>query len=136
MAYKSKVQPKRGTVRVKIKKGDTVVFVAGKDYNRFTEVREGEEKTIKRVPHRGKVLQVDPRKGKIKVEGAGIIKKHQKPVPQLNKEGGIVEMEAWIDISNVALVDPETGKPTRIKYQTTEDGKKQRVAIGSGKVIE
>lgn len=121
-------QAKKGTVRLKIKKGDTVVFIAGKDYNRF-------DAAGKRVPHRGKVIAVDPRKAKVKVEGAGIIKKHQKAVRQLNKEGGIIEMESWIDISNVALVDPETGVPTRVKYQINDDGKKVRVAVKSGKEI-
>jgi large subunit ribosomal protein L24 len=121
-------QAKRGTVRLKIKKGDTVVFISGKDYNRF-------DANGKRTPHRGKVIQVDPRKGKVKVEGAGIVKKHQKAVPQLNKQGGIVEQESWIDVSNVALLDPENGKPTRVRYQTNDDGKKVRVAVGSGKEI-
>lgn len=129
MAYKAKTEFKKGTVRAKIKKGDTVVFIAGKDYNRY-------DANGKRVPHRGKVIQVDPRNGKVKVEGAGIIKKHQRPQPQLNIQGGIVEKESWIDISNVALIDPQTGNPTRVKYQTNEDGTKSRVAVKSGKVIE
>jgi large subunit ribosomal protein L24 len=129
-------QAKKGTVRSKIKKGDTVIFISGKDYNRFTEVREGDKMVPKRVPHRGKVIAVDPRNGKVKVEGAGIIKKHQRAVPQLNKQGGIVEMESWINISNVALLDPETGKPTRVRYQINDDGTKVRVATGSGKEIK
>ena len=125
---------KKGTFRSKIKKGDTVVFIAGKEYNRYEKsVKNGKEE-IKRVPYRGQVIEVDPRKGKVKVEGAMIVKKHQKAVPQLNKEGGIIEREAWVDISNVALVDPETGKPTRVRLET-KDGKKVRVATGSGKVI-
>lgn len=126
---------KKGTVRSKIKKGDTVIFISGKDYNRFTEVREGDKMVAKRVPHKGKVIAVDPRNGKVKVEGAGIIKKHQKAIPQLNKQGGIVEMESWIDASNVALLDPETGKPTRVRYQINDDGTKIRVAK-SGKEIK
>lgn len=132
MKVASKAKPK-GTIRVKIKKGDTVVFIAGKDYNRY-------DATGKRVPHRGRIIQVDPRKGKVKVEGAGIIKKHTRPNPnaadEAKQKGGIVEREAWIDISNVALVDPQTGEPTRVKYQIGDDGKKQRVAVKSGKVIE
>lgn len=47
-----------------------------------------------------------------------IVKRHRKPVPQLNREGGIVQQEAWVSVSNVALIDPETGKPTRVKYET------------------
>ncbi len=122
-------QAKKGTIRAKIKKGDTVVFISGKDYNRF-------DANGKRIPHRGKVIAVDARNGKVKVEGAGIIKKHQRAIPQLNKQGGIVEMESWIDISNVALLDPETGKPTRVRYQINDDGTKVRVATGSGKEIK
>ena len=124
---------KKGTVRSKIKKGDTVVFIAGKEYNRFERTTKGGSEEIKRVPFRGQVIDVDPRLGKVKVEGANIIKKHQKAVPQMNKEGGIIEKEAWVSISNVALVDPETGKPTRVKYEE-RDGKKVRVAK-SGKVL-
>ncbi|MEO6589361.1 MAG: 50S ribosomal protein L24 [Pyrinomonadaceae bacterium] len=117
---------KKGTLRSKIKRGDQVVFISGREFNRF-------DSNGKRQPFRGKVLEVDPRSGKVKVEGAQIVKKHQKAVPQLNKEGGILEKEAWINISNVALIDPETGKPTRIKFEE-RDGKKVRVAK-SGKVI-
>lgn len=117
---------KKGTVKSKIKRGDQVVFVAGREYARF-------DTDGKRQPFRGKVIAVDPSRGKIKVEGAQIVKKHQKAVPQLNKEGGILEQEAWVDISNVALVDPDTGKPTRVKYEM-RDGEKVRVAK-SGKVI-
>ena len=117
---------KKGTIRVKIKKGDTVVFIAGKEYNRY-------DSNGKRNPARGQVIEVDPRSGKVKVEGANIIKKHQKPVPQLNIEGGIKEKEAWVNISNVALIDPETGKPTRVKYEV-RNGEKVRVAK-SGKVV-
>lgn len=117
---------KKGTIRSHIKKGDTVVFIAGKEYNRY-------DSNGKRNPFRGEVMQVDPRNGKVKVTGANIIKKHRKAVPQMNIEGGIIELEAWVDISNVALLDPETGKPTRVKYEV-RDGKKVRVAK-SGKVI-
>lgn len=118
---------KKGTIRAHIKKGDTVVFIAGKEYARY-------DSNGKRSPYRGQVIQVDPRNGKVKVEGAMIVKKHRKPVPQMNIEGGIIEKEAWVDISNVALIDPESGKPTRVKYET-RDGKKVRVAVKSGKVI-
>jgi large subunit ribosomal protein L24 len=117
---------KKGTVRSKIKRGDQVVFVAGKEYNRYDS--EGN-----RQPLRGKVIAVNPTEGKVKVEGANIVKKHQKAVPQLGVEGGIKEKEAWVDISNIALIDPETGKPTRVKYEE-RDGQKVRVAK-SGKVI-
>ena len=73
---------KKGTLRSKIKRGDQVVFITGKEFNRY-------DSNGKRQPFRGKVIAVDPRNGKVKVEGAQIVKKHQKAVPQLNKEGGI-----------------------------------------------
>jgi large subunit ribosomal protein L24 len=117
---------KKGTVTSKIKRGDQVVFIAGKEYARY-------DSQGKRQPYRGRVIAVDSRNGKVKVEGANIQKRHRKPVPQLNREGGIMQEEGWVSISNVALIDPETGKPTRVKYET-RDGKKVRVAK-SGKVI-
>jgi large subunit ribosomal protein L24 len=116
----------KGTIRSKIKRGDQVDFIAGKEYNRF-------DSNGKRSPYRGKVIAVDPRNGKIKVEGAMIVKRHRRAVPQMNVEGGIIEQEAWVNASNVAHIDPETGKPTRVKYETI-DGKKVRVAK-SGKEI-
>ena len=115
-----------GTSRSRIKRGDQVVFIAGKEYNRY-------DSGGKRQPYRGRVIAVDAEAGKIKVEGAMLMKKHQKPVPQLNREGGIIEREAWVSISNVAVIDPETGKPTRVRYED-RDGRKVRVAR-SGKVI-
>lgn len=117
---------KTGTVSSRIKRGDQVVFVAGKEYNRY-------DSAGKRQPFRGKVIAVDARKGKVKVEGAMIVKRSRKPVPQLNREGGIFEQEAWVDVSNVALIDPETGNATRVKYEV-RDGEKVRIAK-SGKVI-
>ena len=117
---------KTGTVRSRVKRGDQVVFIAGKEFNRY-------DSAGKRQPYRGKVIAVDARNGKVKVEGAMIVKRHRKPMPQLNREGGIMEQEAWVNISNVALIDPETGKPTKVKYQV-QNGEKVRVAK-SGKVI-
>jgi large subunit ribosomal protein L24 len=117
---------KKGTVRSKIRKGDTVVFIAGKEYARY-------DNNGKRKPYSGEVMAVDARKGKIKVTGAAITKKHRKAVPQMNIEGGIKEREAWVDVSNVALIDPETGKPTRVRFEE-KDGQKVRVAK-SGKTV-
>jgi len=108
-----------GTKRSKIKKNDQVVIIAGRDKGR-----------------RGRVLEVLPLKGKVKVEGAGIIKRHQKANPQANRGGGIVDREAFIDISNVQLIDPQSGKPTRVKYQVEGDGSKVRVAAASGHSLE
>ena len=117
---------KSGTVKSRIKRGDQVVFIAGKEYNRY-------DSAGKRQPFRGRVIAVDVEAGKVKVEGAMLMKKHQKPVPQLNREGGIIEREAWVSISNVAIIDPDSGKPTRVRYED-RDGKKVRVGM-SGKVI-
>jgi large subunit ribosomal protein L24 len=117
---------KTGTVGSRIKRGDQVVFIAGKEYNRY-------DSKGARQPLRGKVIAVDARNHKVKVEGAMIVKRHRKPVPQMNREGGIFEQEAWVSISNVALIDPESGKPTKVKYET-RDGKKVRIAK-SGKII-
>lgn len=117
---------KSGTVKSRIKRGDQVVFIAGREYNRY-------DSTGKRQPYRGKVIEVDARSGKVKVEGAMIVKRHRKPMPQMNREGGIFEQEAWVNVSNVAVIDPDTGKPTKVRYEE-RDGEKVRVAR-SGKVI-
>ena len=99
----------------KIKKGDTVQIIAGKD--------KGSE---------GKILSVDPKNGKVVVEGLNMVTKHAKP-SQANPNGGIVEKEAPIDISNVMLV--VGGKTTRVGFDF-KDGKKVRVAKATGKVID
>lgn len=117
---------KTGTIKSKIKRGDQVVFIAGKEFARY-------DSAGKRQPYRGKVIEVDARNGKVKVEGAMIVKRHRKPQPQMNQEGGIIQQEAWVSASNVALIDPETGKPTRVKIEV-RDGQKVRVAK-SGKVV-
>ncbi len=109
----------KGTKRTRIKKGDQVVVIAGRDKEK-----------------RGRVLEVSPVKGKVKVEGAGIIKKHQKANPANNRGGGIIDKEAWIDISNVQLIDPQSGKPTRVRYEIQGDGSKARVAARSGMSFE
>ncbi|MBD0373637.1 MAG: 50S ribosomal protein L24 [Pyrinomonadaceae bacterium] len=107
------------TRRAKIKKNDQVVITSGRDKGK-----------------RGRVLEVLPAKGKVKVEGANVIKKHQKANPGLNRGGGIIDKEAYIDISNVQLIDPDSGKPTRVRYETQGDGAKTRVATRSGHSLE
>ena len=116
----------RGVLKTKIKRGDNVVFVAGREYNRY-------DSSGNRNPYEGRVIAVDPVKGRVKVDGAMIVKRHRKAVPQMNISGGIIRKEGWVDISNVAIIDPETGKPSRIKIED-RDGKKVRVA-SSGAVI-
>ena len=120
---------KLGVIKAKIKRGDEVVFITGKEFNRYQKVGE----KVERVPYTGKVIAVNPTTRKVKVDGAMIVKKHQKPNPQLNVKGGIVKQEAWVDISNVSLIDPKTGKPTRVKLEV-RDGEKVRVAK-SGEII-
>ena len=109
----------RGTKRSKIKKEDQVVIVAGRDKGK-----------------RGRVLEVAPVKGKIKVEGAGMIKRHQRANPSSNRGGGIIDKESWIAISNVQLIDPQSGKPTRVRYEIQGDGTKTRVAAASGHALD
>jgi large subunit ribosomal protein L24 len=109
----------RGTKRSKIKKNDQVVIITGRDRGR-----------------RGRVLDVAPARGKIKVEGAGMIKRHQKANPSSNRGGGIIDKEAWIDISNVQVVDPQSGKPSRVRYDLQKDGTKTRVAATSGHALD
>lgn len=108
-----------GIKRSKIKKNDQVVIIAGRDKGK-----------------RGRVLEVVKAKGKIKIEGANVIKRHQRANPQSNRSGGIIDKEALIDISNVQLIDPQSGKPTRVKYQIEADGTKTRLAAGSGHTLE
>jgi len=106
-----------GTKRAKVKKNDQVIVIAGRDKGK-----------------RGRVLAVAPARGKVKVEGAGMIKRHQKPAG--NRGGGIIDKEAWLNISNVQLVDPQSGNPTRVAYQVDGDGTKTRVAAASGHSLE
>lgn len=103
-----------------IKTGDTVVVIAGKD--KFTTDKKGNK-----VPTTGKVLKVYPRTNKVVVEGVNKVKKHQKPTQQ-NQQGGIIEVEAPIDVSNVMLLDPKTNKPTRVHTKIDENNNKIRVA--------
>ena len=102
---------------MKIKKDDLVVVISGKDKGK-----------------QGKVLRALPSKNKVVVEGVAIVKKAMRPT-QTNQQGGIVSKEAPIDVSNVALIDPKDGKPTRVGYRVSEDGIKVRYAKRSGEEI-
>jgi large subunit ribosomal protein L24 len=102
----------------KIRKGDEVIVIAGK--NKGT---------------RGKVLRVLPATDKVVVQGVNVITKHVKPTRQ-NQRGGIERREAPIHISNVSIADPQTGEPTRVRIQTLEGGRKVRVAVKSGEQID
>ncbi|WP_316977246.1 50S ribosomal protein L24 [Shumkonia mesophila] len=103
--------------KVKIKKGDQVVVLTGKDKGK-----------------KGEVLKVLPKENRAVVQGVNTIKRHTKPTQ--SQAGGIVEREASIHISNLAFVDPKTGEPTRIGYKFLDDNRKVRVARRSGEVID
>jgi len=108
--------------RARIKKGDMVIVIAGKDRD-LTQQR--------------RVLEVLPRADRVLVEGAGIIKRHTRPNPQKNIKGGIVERESPIHMSNVMPVDPETKRPTRVGSGGGNDRKtKIRVARRSGAALD
>lgn len=100
-----------------VKKGDKVMVISGKDKGKT-----------------GVVLEALPKKERVLVEGVNIVKKHTKP-NQANPQGGIVSHEAPIHVSNVMLIDPKSGEPTRVGYKVEGD-KKVRVAKKSGEVLD
>ncbi len=104
---------------MKIKKGDTVEVVAGKDSGK-----------------RGRVLKVDPPRERLVIEGVNLIKRHTKPNPQKRIQGGIVEREASIHASNVMVVSPDSGQRTRVGYKILDDGRKVRVAKTDGAILD
>jgi large subunit ribosomal protein L24 len=103
--------------KMKIKKGDTVVVISGRDKGKS-----------------GEVLRVLPADRRLIVQGIHIARRHTKP--RMGDPGGIVDKELTIDVSNVAHIDPQSGKPTRIGYKTLDDGHKVRVARRSGEVLD
>ena len=102
----------------KIRKGDDVAVLTGKDKGK-----------------RGTVLHVLPT-GKVVVEGVNVVKRHTKPNPATNTPGGIVEKESPIDISNVAIYNPVTGKPDRVGFKSLEDGRKVRIFRSNKEVVD
>lgn len=103
--------------KMKIRRGDRVQVISG-NY-------AGQE---------GTVLRVEPDENRVVVQGVNVRKRHRRP-SQVDPEGGIVQFEAPIHASNVMLVDPATGEPTRVRIQENADGSKDRVSVKSGKVI-
>lgn len=101
----------------KIRKGDKVVVLAGRDKGRT-----------------GEVIEVRPAEGRALVRGVNMVKRHQKQTAQ--QEGGIISKEATIHLSNLALSDPKDGKPTRVGFKIMNDGRKVRVAKRSGAEID
>jgi large subunit ribosomal protein L24 len=102
-----------------IRKNDTVVVISGKDRGK-----------------RGRVLQVFPKDGRVLVEGMHLVKRHTKPNPQRNVKGGILSKEAPIHISNVMLIDPDSGQPSRIGRKVLEDDRHVRYAKRTGAVLD
>ena len=105
--------------RTKIRKGDMVEVVTGKNKQA-----------------RGKVLRVDRDQGRAVVEGVNMIKRHTRPNPQKRIQGGIVEREAPVDISNLMVVSPDSDKPTRVGFRVLEDGRKVRFAKVDGAILD
>jgi large subunit ribosomal protein L24 len=101
----------------KIKKGDKVVILTGRDKGRS-----------------GEVLQVLPKLARAVVRGVNIVKRHQRQTAK--QEGGIISKEGTIHLSNLALADPKDGKPTRVGFKILDDGRKVRVAKRSGDMID
>ena len=101
---------------MKIKKGDNVIVIAGKDKGKT-----------------GKVVKSFPKKGKVIVSGVNLKKKHQKPGGK-SKKGQIIEKEMPMEISNVMIADPKDGKPSRVGFKT-EGGKKVRISKRSGAIL-
>jgi large subunit ribosomal protein L24 len=101
----------------KIKKGDRVVVLAGRDLGRT-----------------GEVIEVRPVEDRALVRGVNIIKRHTRATAQ--QEGGIISKEAPIQLSNLAIADPKDGKPTRVGFKTLDDGRKVRYAKRSGDLID
>lgn len=104
---------------MKIKKGDTVEVISGKDAGKS-----------------GRVLRIDADHQRVVVEGVNMIKRHTRPNPQKKIQGGIVEREAGIHVSNVMLVSPDSGKRSRVGYQILDDGRKVRVAKVDGAILD
>lgn len=103
--------------KMKIKKGDNVVVITGRDKGKS-----------------GAVLRVLPKESRVLVQGVNMVKRHTRP--SAGQQGGIVEKELSIHVSNIALVDPKNSKPTRVGFKVLEGGRKVRVARRSGEVID
>ncbi|WP_196139411.1 50S ribosomal protein L24 [Aliikangiella sp. G2MR2-5] len=103
----------------KLKTGDEVIVLTGKSNGQ-----------------RGKISKIIADKNRVVVEGCNMIKKHVRPNPQAGIQGGIVEKEASMDISNVAIFNPATGKADRVGIKVEEDGKRVRIFKSNGELID
>ena len=104
--------------KLHVKKDDTVIVISGKDKGK-----------------KGRVIAAYPRENRVLVEGVNIVKKHARP-SQANPQGGIIQKEAPVHVSNVMHIDPKSGKVTRIGYKVLDNGKKVRIAKRSGAQID
>lgn len=104
--------------KLKVKKGDTVVVISGKEKGK-----------------QGEIIATEPKKERVIVKGLNLVKRHTKP-SQSNPQGGIITKEAPIHVSNVMIIDPETKEPTRIKKVEQKDGSFARAAVKSGALLE
>ena len=105
---------------MKIRTDDEVIVISGKDKGR-----------------KGKVIRTEPKRDRVYVEGVNMVKRHQRPVPgRPNLQIGVIEKEGPIHVSNVAIVDPKTKKPTRLGVTRNEQGKRVRVTRASGAELD
>ena len=107
----------KNRVKLKVRRGDQVMVTTGRDRGK-----------------RGEVLKVLPQDARVIVQGVNMIKRHQRQTAR--DQGGIIEREAPIHVSNVAHIDPASDRPTRVGYRTLEDGRKVRFAKRSGEIID
>ncbi|MHA1151812.1 MAG: 50S ribosomal protein L24 [Alphaproteobacteria bacterium] len=105
------------SAKLKIKKGDKVTVITGRDKGKT-----------------GEILRVDPKRGRVLVQGVNMVKRHQGP--SQSNPGGIIEKEASLHVSNVAHIDPKSNQPTRVGYRIETGGRKVRFAKRSGELID
>jgi len=105
---------------MRIRSNDNVIVISGKDRGKI-----------------GKVLRVDSKRSKVFVEGINLVKRHQRPQPgRPNAAVGVIEKESGIHVSNVAIVDPKDNKPTRVRIERRDDGRRMRVTKRSGAELD
>ncbi len=117
MARKTATAKGAKGAKLKIRKGDKVTVITGRDKGKT-----------------GEILRVDPKRGRVLVQGVNMVKRHQGP--SQTSPGGIIEKEASLHVSNVAHIDPKSDKPTRVGYRTDSGGRKVRFAKRSGELID
>lgn len=114
---RSRTEPKRQAMKTHIARGDTVLVIRGADRGK-----------------QGKVLHVYPKTERLEIEGVNIVKKHRRATRQ-DEESAIIEMPGPIHWSNVMLLDPKSGEPTRVRRRVNKDGTVERIAVKSGQPI-